>query len=240
MAGLFISFEGPEGSGKTTHIHWLSARLQAQGWPVLTTREPGGTRIGDAVRAILLDPAHTEMSPRAETLLFNAARAQLVDQEIRPALEQGRIVLCDRYADSTLAYQGYGHGQPLEELQRLIHYATGGLAPHHTIYLDLPPEVGLGRRRNRQGLEWNRLDAQVLAFHRRVRQGYLALAAQEPERWLVVDATRPLEAVQEEIWRHVRGWLPPLPPHPQEDVHRETGHGDRQHRGQPHPAGSAG
>lgn len=205
--GLFITFEGPEGSGKTTLLRWLTERLREQGHPVLATREPGGTRIGNAVRAILLDPAHTEMSPRAETLLFNAARAQLVDQVIRPALANGRIVLCDRYADSTLAYQGYGHGQSLDELRRLIHYATGGLIPDHTIYLDLPPEVGLRRRRRQEDLEWNRLDAQTLAFHERVRRGYLELAAAEPSRWLVVDADRPLEAVQTDIWRHVTTWL---------------------------------
>src|SRR5690606_9930484 len=139
-------------------------------------REPGGTPIGNAIRALLLDPAHTEMSARAETLLFNAARAQIVDQVIRPALTRGQVVLCDRYADSTLAYQGYGHGQSLEALHRLAEYATGGLIPDLTIYLDIDPEEGLRRKLAGAGEEWNRMEQKTLAFHQTVRRGYLALA----------------------------------------------------------------
>ncbi len=207
---LFITFEGPEGSGKTTQIRRLAAALEARGWPVLATREPGGTRIGNAIRNLLLDPIHTEMVPRAETLLFNAARAQLVDQVIRPALAQGTIVLCDRYADSTLAYQGFGHGQDLDELRMLIRYATGSLTPHLTVYLDIDPAVGLGRKRQGQDEEWNRLDAKDLAFHQAVREGYLRLAQEEPERWLVVDADQPQETVHRRILEAVEARLAAL------------------------------
>lgn len=200
MSGVFITFEGPEGSGKTTQIRLLDSFLGVHGLDTLATREPGGTRIGNAVRSLLLDPLHKEMSPRAEALLFNAARAQHVDEIIRPALDKGRIVLCDRFADSTLAYQGYGRGQSVAGLRTLIAYATGGLTPHLTFYLDIPAELGLQRK---QAAEWNRMEAQTLAFHQAVRQGYLSLAAQEPERWLVVDATRAINEIHDVICSRV-------------------------------------
>jgi dTMP kinase len=195
---IFITFEGPEGSGKTTQIGLLAAALTARGHSVVTTREPGGTRIGDAVRSVLLNAGHTEMSERAEALLFNAARAQLVDQVIRPALERGETVLCDRYGDSTLAYQGYGHGQPLAPLRRLIDYATGGLAPDVTIYLDLDVHKGLERKRAGAAAEWNRIEEKTLAYHEAVRQGYLEMAAQSA-RWLVVNADQVLAAIHAQI-----------------------------------------
>ncbi|MBX2999828.1 MAG: dTMP kinase [Caldilineaceae bacterium] len=201
---LFITFEGPEGSGKTTQVGLLSEALIDKGWSVLATREPGGTRIGNAIRNLLLDVDHTEISARAETLLFNAARAQIVDQVIRPALDAGQIVLCDRYADSTLAYQGYGHGQNLDELGMLIHYATAGLTPHLTIYLDVVPEDGLRRKRNADTPEWNRLDAKQLAFHQAVRAGYLQLAAADPKRWLVIDTTQDVMRVHAQILAEVK------------------------------------
>jgi dTMP kinase len=204
----FITFEGPEGSGKSTQIRLLAAALERQGVRVLVTREPGGTEIGNAVRAILLNRKHTEMSIRAETLLFNAARAQIVDQVIRPALADGRLVLCDRYADSTLAYQGYGHGQPLEPLRRLVEYATGGLVPDLTIYLDIDVREGLRRKQAGAAEEWNRIEEKTLAYHQVVRQGYLALAAQEPHRWLVVDAAQPIDAVQAAIRARVQVLAP--------------------------------
>lgn len=200
---LFITFEGPEGSGKTTQIKLLAATLEEHGRQVLATREPGGTRIGNAVRAVLLDSAHTEMSPRAEALLFNAARAQLVDEVIQPALAAGTVVLCDRYADSTLAYQGYGHGQSLEPLVALGRYATRGLVPSLTIYLDIEPEDGLLRKQNGASEEWNRMEEQTLAFHRAVRCGYLELAAAEPDRWLVVDARDAVDVVRRRIWQRL-------------------------------------
>lgn len=214
----FITFEGPEGSGKSTQIRLLAEALERSGSRVTTTREPGGTAIGNAVRAILLDRRHTEMSPRAETLLFNAARAQIVDQVIRPALQAGQIVLCDRYADSTLAYQGYGHGQSLDDLRRLGAYATGGLTPNLTIYLDIDVREGLRRKQAGAADEWNRMEEKTLAYHQAVRQGYLALAAAEAPRWLVIDASRSIDAIHGEIMQRVQATLLCLPPpHPAPD-----------------------
>ncbi|HHY54776.1 MAG TPA: dTMP kinase [Chloroflexi bacterium] len=203
MAGLFITFEGPEGSGKSTQIRLLHEILTQRGLTVVATREPGGTRIGNAIRNLLLDPAHTEMSPRTETLLFQAARAQLVDEVIRPALVAGQVVLCDRYADSTLAYQGYGHGQTLGALQQLGEYATGGLTPALTIYLDIDVRVGLERKRAGAAEEWNRMENHALAFHQRVRSGYLALAVAAPARWLVIDAAQSVAAIHAQILARV-------------------------------------
>jgi dTMP kinase len=170
---------------------------------VIATREPGGTRIGNAIRSLLLDPAHTEMSARTETLLFQAARAQIVDEMIRPALAAGQVVLCDRYADSTLAYQGYGHGQALDPLRRLGDYATAGLTPALTLYLDIDVHTGLARKRAGAAEEWNRMENHALAFHQRVRDGYLALAAAGPARWLVLDAAQPVAAIHAQILARV-------------------------------------
>jgi len=193
---LFITFEGPEGSGKTTQLKLLAEWLRERGCDVLATREPGGTAISEAIRAILLDPTRREMQPEAEILLFSAARAQIVAQVIRPHLQGGGIVLCDRYADSTLAYQGYGRGLDLDTLRTITAFATGGLVPDLTIYLDIAIEEGL-RRKVPQ--EWNRLEAQALAFHQRVREGYLEMAAGEPDRWLEVDAFQPIADIQAAI-----------------------------------------
>ncbi len=208
MSGVFITFEGPEGSGKTTQIPLLADFLRARGHDVLTTREPGGTPIGDQIRAILSNLGNTAMHPRAEILLFLASRAQLVEQVIRPHLGSGGVVLCDRYADSTLAYQGYGHGVDLDVLQNLLLFATGGVSPHLTFLLDLDVEAGLQRRAS--GGEWNRLDAYALEFHRRVRRGYHALVKQEPERWVVIDASQPPEQVQAAIRRALAERMPAL------------------------------
>lgn len=195
---MFITLEGPDGSGKTTQSRLLADWMQEQGYPVLLVREPGGTAIGERVREILHDPAHVGMTPWAEVFLFCASRAQLVAEVIRPALAAGRIVLCDRYADSTLAYQGYGRGLDLESLRAVLRLATGGLMPDLTFYLDISPEEGLTRRR-RGGGEWNRLDREALEFHRRVRAGYRELAGLEPRRWVIVDAARPVEAIQADL-----------------------------------------
>jgi dTMP kinase len=203
----FITFEGPEGSGKSTQIGRLAAAMEAQGVPVLATREPGGTPIGNAIRAILLDPAHGEMSARAETLLFNAARAQIVDQVIRPALAAGQWVLCDRYADSTLAYQGYGHNQALAPLQQLGDYATGGLTPDLTLYLDIDVQVGLARKRAGLPEEWNRMEEKRMAFHEAVRAGYLRLAQAEPGRWLVIDAAQSVDVIHAQLLTHIQPYL---------------------------------
>ncbi|HHB89888.1 MAG TPA: dTMP kinase [Anaerolineae bacterium] len=202
----FITFEGIEGSGKTTQIKLLMAWLQTRTERALLTREPGGTAIGEQVRAILLNPDNTEMTPEAEILLFSAARAQIVREVIRPRLEEGWIVICDRFADSTLAYQGYGHGLPLDDLLQITEFATGGLWPDLTIYLDLDVETGL-RRKAATPEEWNRMEAQAIDFHKRVRAGYLALAKQNPDRWLVIDADQPVEAIQAQIRARVEGLL---------------------------------
>jgi len=191
---MFITFEGSEGSGKTYQLPALAQYLRDAGHAVLTTREPGGTRIGDQVRQILGELDNTEMDPRTETLLFQASRAQLVEQVIRPHLASGGIVLCDRYADSTLAYQGYGYQRDLAQLYNLINYATCGLKPDLTILFDLDVEEGL--RRRAKGGEWNRLDAYQAEFYQRVRQGYLLMAHAEPDRWVIIDASQPPLAVE--------------------------------------------
>lgn len=172
----------------------LAEFLRQQGHTVFTTREPGGTEIGEQVRSVLTSLKNTGMNPRTEILLFCAARAQLVEEVIRPRLGRGEIVLSDRYADATLAYQGYGHGYDRAMLRQLLDFATGGLWPDLTLLLDIPSEAGLKRKQS--GGEWNRLDAYELAFHERVRAGYLELARLEPRRWCLVDATLPAEMVQ--------------------------------------------
>jgi dTMP kinase len=191
---MFITLEGPDGSGKTTQIRLLYDALVAAGYDVVLTREPGGTAIGDQIRAVLHDVANVELVATAEILLYSASRAQLVAQVIRPALAAGKIVLCDRYADSTMAYQGYGRGLDLEALNAITRFATGGLKPDLTVLLDLEPEVGLSRRQVGGG-ELNRMDQQDLDFYQRMRQGYITLAAEEPERWIRVDASGPVEEV---------------------------------------------
>ena len=202
---LFITLEGPDGGGKSTQARLLVEYLTGRGVPALLTREPGGTPIGDQIRRTLMDLGNTGMHPRTEILLFSASRAQIVHQVIRPRLEAGGVVVCDRFYDSTLAYQGYGHGLDLTALRAITDFATGGLRPDLTFLIDLPAEDGL--RRRRRGGQWNRLDAYDLGFHQRVRQGYFDLAAAEPGRWVTVDATRPVEAVQSEIRRLVEARL---------------------------------
>ncbi len=199
---LFITFEGPDGSGKTTQARALYEYLRERGYPVLLTREPGGTSIGGQIREILHSVENVEMLPRTEILLYSASRAQLVGQVILPNLAQGKIVLCDRYADSTLAYQGYGHGLDLELLEIITAFATNSLKPNLIIYLDTNVEEGLRRKWMAHQVgetEWNRMDRQEVAFHQRVREGYLRMAEAEPERWWVVDALQPLEDLQEVI-----------------------------------------
>jgi len=198
---MFITFEGPEGSGKTCQLAELADFLSRQGYPIFKTREPGGTVIGDQIRAVLFDLKNTEMEPRSEILLFQASRAQLVAQVIRPRLANGEIVLCDRYADSTLAYQGYGHQMDLEQLKKVVSFATGGLKPDLTLFLDVDVEIGLQRRA--QDGDWNRLDAYQVDFHRRVRQGYLELAQQEPDRWVMIDAGQGKDLVQMDIRQQI-------------------------------------
>jgi dTMP kinase len=194
---MFITLEGPEGSGKTSHIPHLVQFLREQGYTVFPTREPGGTSIGEQIREVIHDLKNAEMHPRTETLLYQAARAQIVEEVIKPRLKIGEIVLSDRYFDSTIAYQGYGHGQPLEQVRQLVRYATGGLTPDLTILLDLDVEIGLQRKSKQQ--EWNRLDAYTVDFHKRVRAGYLEMVTQEPGRWKVVDSSQKWDVVQGEL-----------------------------------------
>ena len=195
---MFITFEGPEGSGKTSHIPPLVEYLRAQGHTVFPTREPGGTTISEQIRDILHDLKNVEMHPRTETLLYQAARAQIVEQVIKPRLKAGEIVISDRYYDSTIAYQGHGHQQDLEQVRALVKYATGGLVPGLTILLDVDVEVGLGRKK-KNGAEWNRMDAHEIEFYQRVRAGYLEMVKQEPNRWVVINAGQEWESVQEEL-----------------------------------------
>lgn len=194
---MFITFEGSEGSGKTTQIPKVVQFLSEAGYLVYATREPGGTSIGDQIRQVLLANQNTEMHPRTEILLFQASRAQLVEQEIQPRIKNDEIVLCDRYADSTIAYQGYGHRVNLTQLRNIVNFATGGLKPDLTLLLDLDVSVGLARRRNDGDI--NRLDAFELAFHQRVRAGYHELAASEPNRWMIIDAAQPPHQVQKDL-----------------------------------------
>lgn len=198
---MFISFEGPEGSGKTLQIAALADFLIASGYPVLATREPGGTSIGNQIRAILLDLDNTAMQARTEILLFQASRAQLVEEVILPHLSQGEIVLCDRYADSTIAYQGYGHQVNLQQLKNIVDFATGGLKPDLSLLLDIDVVAGLQRKSG--GDEWNRLDAFDLDFHQRVRRGFHQLAEAEPDRWVMIDASLSPEKVQATVRRVV-------------------------------------
>ena len=200
----FITFEGPEGAGKSTQIALLADYLRRQGYTVHCTREPGGTPIGDQIRRVLHDVANTQMTPVAEILLYSASRAQLTAQVIKPLLAEGTIVLCDRYADSTFAYQGYGRGLDMATLQTITRFATGGLKPDLTIFLDLPVEVGLSRKKQASEAgegEFNRMDRLTVAFHRRVREGYLAMSRAEPQRWVVLDARQPVDALQSDVRR---------------------------------------
>lgn len=200
---MFITFEGPEGSGKSSQLPALASFLEEQGYAVVCTREPGGTKIGDQIREVLVRMDNLELHPRTEILLFQAARAQLVEELVLPSLAEGKIVLCDRYGDSTLAYQGYGHGLDQEKLRMMLDFATGGLKPDLTILLDVDVMVGLKRKKAKD--EWNRLDAYEISFHERVREGYHYLASSEKARWRIVDAAQDPEKVQQEIRQIVMG-----------------------------------
>ncbi|MBI2846653.1 MAG: dTMP kinase [Chloroflexi bacterium] len=200
--GLFITFEGGEGSGKSTQAKALEKRLSAQGTPSILTHEPGGTPIGNRIRFLLKHDS--SISPEAELLLFLACRAQLVTRVIKPGLEKGFVVICDRYADSTFAYQGYGRGLDMGFIKACNNLASQGLKPDLTILPDVPVELGLKRKGQKNG---DRFEEEELAFHRRVREGYLKLTSAEPQRWLVVDGTLPRRTVSATIWKRVKGLL---------------------------------
>ena len=205
--GHFFTLEGPEGSGKSTQILLLGSALRKAGYSVVYTREPGGTKIAEAIRKTLLIATSKEpITPETEALLVLAARRQHVVHRIQPALARGSIVLCDRFADSTFAYQGFGRGLSLSWLEMANRVATGGLTPDLTLLLDVPVSIGLARRRRASGKS-NRLDRESATFHRHVRQGFLTLASRTPRRMKVVNANRPVEVVRAEIEGLVLGWL---------------------------------
>jgi dTMP kinase len=204
---VFITFEGIEGSGKSLQARLLVERLRGRGVEVEHTHEPGGTPLGDQLREILLVRNDLHLVARAEALLMCGSRAQIVEQVIRPALDRGDVVVCDRFGDSTLAYQGYGRGLDIAALRAMLSFATANLQPDMTILLDLPVAAGLERKHAQSA--WNRFEAEARAFHERVRAGYLALAADEPRRWQCFDGLKAPEALADEIWQRISehmGW----------------------------------
>jgi dTMP kinase len=201
---LFMTFEGGEGSGKTVQARALYGRLSKLSVPVLLTHEPGGTSLGRKLARWLKWTQDTGISPLTELLMFNASRAQLVEEVIQPSLKSGKVVICDRYADSTTAYQSYGRGLDLEMVRTINNIATRGLKPDLTVLLDIRAEAGLFRKRTKK---YDRFEQEDIAFHQRVREGYLKIAAAEPERWLVIDATQPKEKIAQIIWKRVRQLL---------------------------------
>ncbi|WP_188189180.1 dTMP kinase [Nonomuraea sp. SYSU D8015] len=214
VPGLFVAFEGGEGSGKTTQSRLIAIWLRDQGYDVVQTREPGSTKVGMRLRAILLDAAERGLSARSEALLYAADRAEHVEKVIRPALYRGSLVITDRYVDSSLAYQGAGRALDPEDVSKINAWATGGLVPHLTVLIDTPPQVGL----TRLGGAVDRIEAEPLEFHERVRREFRALAAAAPERYLVVDGTQPLEAITRQIQDRIRDLLPDPVPHESEDA----------------------
>lgn len=204
--GFFITLEGGEGSGKTTQARRLCAYLTDQGLTVLRTREPGGTLLAERVRTILLDHHKETIAPETEALLILAARRQHVDHVIKPALAQGKVVVCDRFSDSTMAYQGYGRGLDLRNLRTMNNWATGRLTPQITLVFDVPVAVGLQRRRG-QGSTQNRLDRETERFHAKVRAGFHALAKKEPRRIMMIDASLSIESVEREVAHRITNWL---------------------------------
>jgi len=202
--GLFITVEGGEGAGKTTLIAALQERFrQDRGKDVIVTREPGGIPIAEAIRAVLLDRAHTRMDGRTEALLYAAARRQHLVEKIIPALRRGEIVICDRFVDSSLAYQGHARGLGIREVWEINRFATEDCMPHLTLLLDIEPQQGLSRISADGGREVNRLDVESLAFHRKVREGYRIVADMFPQRIVTLDASLSPERVAEEAWRHI-------------------------------------
>jgi dTMP kinase len=203
MKGIFITFEGIEGCGKSTQLELLAKELENRGLKVLKTQEPGGTKIGAMIRKILLDPKNKAITPMTELMLYGASRSQHLKEVILPAIEAGKIVLCDRYSDSTVAYQCYGRGLNLEAIKRLDSLLTGGLKPSLTILLDIDPEKGLLRAKKRieknNSMKENRIEQEGFSFHKRVREGYLKIAEEEPDRIRVIGADLPVEEIHKKI-----------------------------------------
>jgi dTMP kinase len=199
--GLFLSFEGGEGSGKSVQAKLLVEMLAQRGREVVLTREPGGTAAGERIREIVLHAQEIALSPEAQVLIYSTARAQNVREVIRPAIDAGKVVVADRFYDSTLAYQGYGHGVPLDQIRDVTRLACGTLVPDRTFLLDIPVDIGLGRSGWRAQSKWDRFEVLDTAFHERVREGYLRLAAAEPRRWAVIKADRDEAQVAADVRR---------------------------------------
>ncbi|MGW8959240.1 dTMP kinase [Paenibacillus sp. NPDC055715] len=195
--GIFITLEGGDGSGKTTMIQRLAKFMEEEGYPVITTREPGGIEISEKIRSIILDPAHTSMDARTEALLYAAARRQHLVEKVKPAIEKGAIVLCDRFVDSSLVYQGFARGIGIEEVASINRFAVDDWEPDATFYLDIEPELGLARINASRGEEMDRLDMESISFHHKVREAYLELAHKFPERITIVDASPAPERVEQ-------------------------------------------
>lgn len=211
MTGMFITLEGPDGAGKTTQVKKLAAWLEEQQIAHLVTREPGGTEISDAVRALLLNPIYEEMTSHTEILLYAASRAQHVQEKIRPALEKGWIVLCDRFVDASIAYQGYGLEMSIEDIERINNFATGGLIPERTYLIDLPPEVGRERLESRTGVHsavpLDRIEQKQLSYHERVRDGFRRIYRDNSERICLVDGTQDeqqvFQVIKKDLEKHL-------------------------------------
>jgi len=204
LTGLFITFEGPDGAGKTTQVEAFARALRQQGYDVLVTREPGGTPLSDKIRALLLDPAHKEMADATEVLLYAAARAQHVQEKVIPALQSGRIVVCDRFVDASIAYQGYGLGLAVAEIVEINRFAAAGLQPDRTYLLDIPVSVGRLRLGQRERLD--RIEQKGEQYHQRVRNGFRQIAEQYPQRVRLIDANRSIEQVHAEIMADFQAW----------------------------------
>jgi dTMP kinase len=207
LTGLFITLEGGEGAGKTSAIPLLAARLEEEGYQVLSTREPGGIEIAEAIRAVILDPSNTKMDGRTEALLYAAARRQHLVEKVWPALEKGMIVLCDRFVDSSLAYQGYTRGLGMEEVMEINRFAVESTMPDLTLFFDISPKEGLARISENKGREKNRLDMEALSFHERVYEGYQILQEQYKSRYVALDAAKPLAEVAEEAVQAIMTFL---------------------------------
>lgn len=204
MIGYFITIEGTDGAGKTTQIQLLTQYLKESGYTVVVTREPGGTPCSEKIRELLLDTKNSGLCDMAEVLLYAAARAQHVREKIVPAIEQGSIVICDRFLDSSIAYQGYGRGLGIEMVETINEYATGGMKPHKTFYLELAPEKGITRKQKEAGHCLDRMEQQTMTFHKRVYEGYRQLCIKYPDRIKKIDASKSIEEIQKQIREEIK------------------------------------